>query len=64
MNKYSMEDATVISGTCFRLNSLQLRTLLSGYLYAANEPSIPPVSTSTLEPSAGEPPLRSSTSNT
>ncbi|XP_078797498.1 afadin [Oryzias latipes] len=42
MNKYSMEDATVISGTCFRLNSLQLRTLLSGYLYAANEPSIPP----------------------
>ncbi|KAF6728720.1 Afadin [Oryzias melastigma] len=42
MNKYSMQDAKVILGTCFRLNSLQLRMLLTGYLYAANEPRIPP----------------------
>ncbi|XP_075304789.1 afadin [Odontesthes bonariensis] len=42
MDKYSMRDAKDIQSTCFRLNSLQLRTLLSGYLYATNEPHIPP----------------------
>ncbi|RVE57630.1 hypothetical protein OJAV_G00218110 [Oryzias javanicus] len=42
MNKYSVQDAKVIPGTCFRLNSLQLRRLLTGYLYAADEPRIPP----------------------
>ncbi|XP_072222021.1 afadin [Leuresthes tenuis] len=42
MNKYSMRDAKDIQSTCFKLNSLQLQTLLSGYLYATNEPHIPP----------------------
>lgn len=46
MNKYSMKDAKDIQNTCFKLNSLQLQTLLSGYLYATNEPHIPPVSAS------------------
>ncbi|KAM8916829.1 afadin isoform 2-T2 [Spinachia spinachia] len=41
MNKYSMQDVKAIQNTCFKLNSLQLQTLLSGYLYATNEPHIP-----------------------
>ncbi|XP_049918592.1 afadin isoform X3 [Epinephelus moara] len=41
MNKYSMQDVKAIHNTCFKLNSLQLQTLLSGYLYATNEPHIP-----------------------
>ncbi|XP_035529456.1 afadin [Morone saxatilis] len=41
MNKYSMKDAKDIQNTCFKLNSLQLQTLLAGYLYATNEPHIP-----------------------
>lgn len=43
MNKYSMKDAKDIQNTCFKLNSLQLRTLLGGYLYASDEPRIPHV---------------------
>ncbi|XP_041828575.1 afadin [Melanotaenia boesemani] len=42
MNKYSTQDAKDIQNTCFKLNSLQLRMLLSGYVYATNEPHIPP----------------------
>ncbi|XP_053192239.1 afadin [Scomber japonicus] len=42
MKKYSMQDAKKIQSTCFKLNSLQLQTLLAGYLYANNEPHIPP----------------------
>ncbi|KAI3367154.1 hypothetical protein L3Q82_008211 [Scortum barcoo] len=42
MNKYSIQDAKAIQNTCFKLNSLQLQTLLVGYLYAPNEPHIPP----------------------
>ncbi|XP_034714054.1 afadin [Etheostoma cragini] len=42
MNKYSMQDVKAIQNTCFKLNSPQLQTLLSGYLYATNEPHIPP----------------------
>ncbi|KAM9341599.1 afadin [Symphorus nematophorus] len=42
MNKYSMKDAKDIQNTCFKLNSLQLQKLLAGYLYATNEPHIPP----------------------
>ncbi|XP_029350222.1 afadin [Echeneis naucrates] len=42
MNKYSVENAKDIQNTCFKLNSLQLQTLLKGYLYANNEPHIPP----------------------
>ncbi|KAJ7990781.1 hypothetical protein DPEC_G00290480 [Dallia pectoralis] len=42
MNKYSMEDEENIQNTCFKLNSLQLRVLMTNYLYATNEPSIPP----------------------
>ncbi|KAG8013148.1 Afadin [Nibea albiflora] len=42
MNKYSMKDAKDIQNTCFKLNSLQLHTLLAGYLYATDEPHIPP----------------------
>ncbi|XP_029982516.1 afadin [Sphaeramia orbicularis] len=42
MNKYSMQNVKDIQKTCFKLNSLQLQTLLTNYLYAANEPHIPP----------------------
>ncbi|XP_010773835.1 afadin-like [Notothenia coriiceps] len=42
MNKYSLQDVKAVVNSCFRLNSLQLHTLLSGYLYANNEPHIPP----------------------
>ncbi|KAF7664822.1 hypothetical protein LDENG_00164030 [Lucifuga dentata] len=42
MNKYSIEDVKDIQSTCFKLNSLQLHMLLSRYMYAANEPHIPP----------------------
>ncbi|XP_068577714.1 afadin [Cebidichthys violaceus] len=41
MNKYSMQDVKAVQNTCFKMNSLQLQTLLSGYLYATNEPRIP-----------------------
>lgn len=36
-----MKDAKDIQNTCFKLNSLQLCTLLGGYLCASNEPRIP-----------------------
>ncbi|XP_034153250.1 afadin isoform X2 [Esox lucius] len=42
MNKYSMEDVQNIQNTCFKLNSLQLRVLMTSYLYATNEPRIHP----------------------
>ncbi|CAB1453329.1 unnamed protein product [Pleuronectes platessa] len=42
MNKYTMQEAKDIQNTCFKLNSLQLQTLLAGYLYANTEPHIPP----------------------
>uniref|UniRef100_A0A1A8RP59 Myeloid/lymphoid or mixed-lineage leukemia (Trithorax homolog), translocated to, 4 n=1 Tax=Nothobranchius rachovii TaxID=451742 RepID=A0A1A8RP59_9TELE len=42
MNKYSMQNAKDIQSTCFKLNSLQMRVLLTDYLYATNEPLIPP----------------------
>lgn len=45
MNKYSLKDVKDIQNSCFKLNSLQLHMLLAGYLYANNEPHIPPVST-------------------
>lgn len=45
MNKYSTHNAEDIQNTSFKLNSLQLQMLLSSYLYATNEPHIPPVST-------------------
>ncbi|XP_051942619.1 afadin-like [Hippocampus zosterae] len=41
MNKYTTEDVDEIQNTCFKLNSLQLQALLSGYFYAPNEPHIP-----------------------
>ncbi|KAF3700919.1 Afadin Afadin adherens junction formation factor [Channa argus] len=41
MKKYSMLNLKDIQSTCFKLNSLQLQTLLSSYLCATNEPSIP-----------------------
>ncbi|KAM6961322.1 afadin-like [Aplochiton taeniatus] len=44
MSKYSIQDATGIQSACFKLNSLQLRTLLTSYLYASDEPLIPTVS--------------------
>lgn len=45
MNKYSIRDVKDIQNASFKLNSLQLQTLLSHYLYATNEPKIPHVST-------------------
>ncbi|KAM9842539.1 afadin [Aulostomus maculatus] len=42
MNKYSLQDAKDIQNTCFKLNSRQLQTLLTGYFYAPDEPHIPP----------------------
>ncbi|XP_031684095.1 afadin-like [Oncorhynchus kisutch] len=42
MNKYSMQDSENIQNTCFKLNSLQLRTLMTSYLYDTNEPRIAP----------------------
>ncbi|KAM9787787.1 afadin isoform 2-T2 [Syngnathus typhle] len=41
MNKYTTQDVNEIQSTCFKLNSLQLRALLSGYFYAPDEPHIP-----------------------
>ncbi|XP_026161121.1 afadin [Mastacembelus armatus] len=41
MKKYSKHNVKDIQNTCFKLNSLQLQTLLSSYLYATNEPHIP-----------------------
>ncbi|PWA29591.1 hypothetical protein CCH79_00007950 [Gambusia affinis] len=42
MNKYSPSDAKNIQTSCFKLNSLQLRTLMDGYMYGPSEPQIPP----------------------
>ncbi|XP_067099467.1 afadin-like [Osmerus mordax] len=42
MNKYSMQDAKEIQKATFKLNSLQLKKLMNSYLYATNEPLIPP----------------------
>ena len=39
--KSSGEDVAVISSTCFKLNSLQLRALLEAYAPALDEPPIP-----------------------
>ncbi|XP_061700364.1 afadin [Syngnathoides biaculeatus] len=41
MTKYTIQDVKEIQNSCFKLNSLQLRTLLAGYFYAPNEPPIP-----------------------
>ncbi|AWP16143.1 putative afadin-like [Scophthalmus maximus] len=41
MNKYSMQDLKDIQNTCFKLNSVQLKMLLTGYFYANTEPHIP-----------------------
>lgn len=43
MNKSSVKDAKDIQNSCFKLNSLQLSALLTGYLPADNEPHVPPV---------------------
>lgn len=51
MSKYSVKDAKDIQNSCFKLNSLQLHALLTGYLYANNEPHIPPVSPAQIPPS-------------
>lgn len=53
MSKYSVKDAKDIQNSCFKLNSLQLRALLTGYLYADNEPHIPPVSPALILSSRG-----------
>lgn len=53
MSKYSVKDAKDIQNSCFKLNSLQLRALLTGYLYANNEPHIPPVSPALIPSSRG-----------
>ncbi|XP_027856866.1 afadin [Xiphophorus couchianus] len=42
MNKYSASDAKDIQTSCFKLNSLQLRMLMDGYMYGPSEPQIPP----------------------
>lgn len=39
--KRTADDITVISSSCFKLNSLQLRRLLENYIPAPDEPSIP-----------------------
>uniref|UniRef100_UPI00358E763A afadin isoform X2 n=1 Tax=Myxine glutinosa TaxID=7769 RepID=UPI00358E763A len=41
MDKYIMKDVPIISNTCFKLNSLQLRALLENYQPAPNEPPVP-----------------------
>ncbi|KAK5617642.1 hypothetical protein CRENBAI_002378 [Crenichthys baileyi] len=48
MNKYSVRDAKDIQSSCFKLNSLQLRMLMAGYLFGTSEPQIPPVSSPPL----------------
>ncbi|MEQ2208088.1 hypothetical protein XENOCAPTIV_025015, partial [Xenoophorus captivus] len=48
MKKYSVQDAKDIQSSCFKLNSLQLRMLMAGYLYGTSEPQIPPVSSPPL----------------
>lgn len=50
MNKHSVKDAKDIQNSCFQLNSLQLRALLTGHRCADDEPRIAPVS------AAGSPP--------
>ncbi|KAG8238214.1 hypothetical protein J437_LFUL018258, partial [Ladona fulva] len=39
--KYNAEELRAISSTCFKLNSLQLRALLTNYQHAPDEPRIP-----------------------
>jgi afadin len=41
-SKTLADDAMAISSTCFKLNSLQLRTLLSHYQPGPGEPRVPP----------------------
>ncbi|KAJ3613120.1 hypothetical protein NHX12_019372, partial [Muraenolepis orangiensis] len=42
MSKYWTEDAAALLETCFKLNSLQLHALLTGYQYGPQEPRVPP----------------------
>ncbi|XP_067310801.1 afadin [Pseudorasbora parva] len=42
MSFYSTRDALMIQSTCYKLNSLQLRALMSKYHYAPNQPHFPP----------------------
>ncbi|XP_036448532.1 afadin [Colossoma macropomum] len=41
MNSYAIKDTQKIHSTCFKLNSLQLRALMSKYHYAPKQPHIP-----------------------
>ncbi|KAL7873098.1 hypothetical protein AOLI_G00121690 [Acnodon oligacanthus] len=41
MNSYAIKDAQKIHSTCFKLNSLQLRALMTKYQYAPKQPHIP-----------------------
>ncbi|KAK7142793.1 hypothetical protein R3I94_012215 [Phoxinus phoxinus] len=45
MTSYSTRDALMIQSTCYKLNSLQLRALMSKYHYAPNQPHFPPALT-------------------
>ncbi|XP_077094841.1 afadin isoform X2 [Siphateles boraxobius] len=42
MTSYSTRDPLMIQSTCYKLNSLQLRALISKYHYAPNQPHFPP----------------------
>ncbi|XP_039530139.1 afadin isoform X2 [Pimephales promelas] len=42
MTSHSTRDALMIQSTCYKLNSLQLRALMSKYHYAPNQPHFPP----------------------
>jgi afadin len=39
--KYNADDLATLSSTCFKLNSLQLRALLSKYQPTPDEPRLP-----------------------
>ncbi|XP_051723792.1 afadin-like [Ctenopharyngodon idella] len=41
MTSYSTRDALMIQSTCYKLNSLQLRALMSKYHYVPNQPHFP-----------------------
>lgn len=41
-SKWSREDVPSIGSACFKLNSLQMRALLTGYIPQAGEPRVPP----------------------
>ncbi|KAK2879147.1 hypothetical protein Q8A67_019938 [Cirrhinus molitorella] len=43
MTSYSTRDAQMIQSTCYKLNSLQLRALMSKYHYSPNQPCFPPI---------------------